>query len=303
MLRKAKNYLFDPDYRFLVNCSLGFYRDMPDREYLRRVYKARLGKELRLENPVTFNEKLQWLKLNDSRPEYRLMADKAEAKKYVASIIGEEYIVPTIGVYNSLDEVDFNVLPDRFVLKCTHDSGGLVICEGKASFDTAKAKKTLRHFLARDYFTQWREWQYKDLPHRLIAEEYIEADGGLADYKIHCFNGEPRLILVCRDRFASTGLTEDFFTETWEHLDVRRPEHPNSSGRIEKPAQLGEMLRLARELARDIPFVRIDFYIANEKILFSEITLYPASGLTAFVPDSWDRTFGDWLDLKAIPHN
>ena len=228
------------------------------------------------------------------------MADKAAVKDYISQKIGNSYIVPTIGVFESFDDIDFESLPNSFVLKCTHDSGGLVICYDKASFNKEAAKKTLNRFLKRDYYSQWREWQYKDIPKRIIAEEYIASDdNGLTDYKIHCFNGEPKLILVCKDRFSRSGLTEDFFNENWEHLDVRRPDYPNASSSISRPELLDEIMELSRILAGDIPFVRIDWYIVNEKILFSEITFYPASGLTAFVPESWDDEFGKWLSLPV----
>lgn len=299
MPSKLLKYLTDSDYRFLVNCSLGLHRTMDDQRYLKRIYRARLSKYPDLESPKSFNEKLQWLKLHDRNPAYHKMADKAEVKSYVAEMIGEEYIIPTLGIYNSFDEIDFDALPERFVLKCTHDSGGIVICRNKSDFDRKSAKKTLSRYLKRDYYSQWREWPYKDLPHRILAEEYLSSsDNGLTDYKIHCFNGEPRLVLVCKDRFAPTGMTEDFFTEKWEHLDVRRPEHPNSPQYIPKPKQLEELFRLARILSKDIPFVRTDFYIVDGRVMFSEITFFPASGLTPFYPDDWDSIFGDWVEIK-----
>ena len=298
MTSKVIRYLTDGDYRFLVNASLGVHKNMPDEAYLRRVFKARMGYELNLQDPATFSEKLQWLKLHDHNPAYHRMADKAEVKGYIGEKLGAEYVIPTLGVYDRFEEIDFDRLPSRFVLKCTHDSGGIVICRDKASFDRQRAKKTINRFLKRDYYTQWREWPYKGLPHRIIAEEYVPSDGGLTDYKVHCFNGEPRMVLVCRDRFCDTGMTEDFFTERWEHLALRRPDHPNAPLPPEEPAQLGELLRLSRELSRDIPFVRIDFYIVGERILFSEITFFPAAGLTPFVPGEWDRAIGDWLRLE-----
>ena len=296
---KLIRYVTDRDYRFLVNNSLGLHRRMPDEAYLIRTYEARLKKTPDLSHPRTFNEKLQWLKLHDRRPEYHRMADKAEVKELVAEKLGSQYITPTLGVYRSIDEIDFDALPEKFVLKCTHDSGGLVICDGRSKPDRSKIKKNLGYFLRRDYYSMWREWPYLGLPHRIIAEEFIESDGGLTDYKVHCFNGEPKVVLVCKDRFAQTGLTEDFFTEKWEHLDVRRPDHPNAAQPPQKPAQLCELLRLSRILSADIPFVRVDFYIVGQRILFSELTFFPAAGLTSFVPEEWDRKFGDLLELPS----
>lgn len=298
MTGKIKRYLTDRQYRFLVNGALGLNRSMPDEEYLKKVYMARLGKELDLEDPKTFNEKLQWLKLHDRDPEYTTMVDKAAAKGYAAGKIGQEHIIPTLGIYNTFEEIKFDALPAKFVLKCTHDSGGLYICNGSAPFDKRKAKRIINHYLRRDYYSQWREWPYKDVPKRIIAEEYIDSCGNdLTDYKIHCFNGEPKLILVCSDRFSESGLTEDFYSEKWERLELKRPGVPRAKKAAERPAQLEEMLGLARVLSKDIPFVRIDFYIVNGSVLFSEFTLYPASGLTAFEPDEWDEKLGELLEL------
>lgn len=296
--RKLSKYLTKPDYRFLVNCSLGLHRNMSDEAYLERVYRARLGKTLCLAKPESFNEKLQWLKLHDHRQEYRIMADKAAVKPYVADILGESYVIPTLGVWQNEEEIDFDSLPERFVLKCTHDSGSVVVCCDKSPATIKKAKSTLRQYLKRDYYSQWREWPYRDIPHRVLAEAYLDGgENGLTDYKIHCFNGVPKLILVCQDRFSAGGMTEDFFTESWEHLDIRRPQAANASKPIPKPGQLSEMLQIAATLSKDLPFARIDLYNVRQRVYFSEITLYPASGLTAFVPDKWDRILGEWLTL------
>lgn len=301
MPSKLLKYLTDSEYRFLIHCHLGLHRKMPDDLYLKKIYRARLSKEPDLESPKSLNEKLQWLKLHDRNPAYHQMADKAEVKSYVAEKIGDEYIIPTLGVYDCFDAIDFSVLPDKFVLKCTHDSGGIVICRDKSLFEKKRAEKLMNRFLKRDYYSYWREWPYKDLPHRIIAEKYIETDeGDLIDYKIHCFNGEPRIILVCQDRFTKSGLKEDFFNEHWEHLDVRRPGHPNSMKEIERPAQLERMLGLARALSKDIPFARIDLYLVKDRILFSEITFFPAGGLIPFIPDEWDMIFGDMLDISKV---
>ena len=300
MSSKLLKYLSDSDYRFTINRHLGMHSTMPDDIYLKKIYRAHLSKELDLDSPKSFNEKLQWLKLHDRNPAYHQMADKSQVKQFVADKIGESYIIPTLGVFDRFEEIDFDSLPNAFVLKCTHDSGGVVICENKADFNKDEAKKTIERFLKRDYYSQWREWPYQGLPHRIIAEEYIGTGKGLTDYKIHCFNGEPKLILVCKDRFSETGLTEDFFTETWEHLPVRRPDHPNASASIKKPEQLDELLRLSRVLAKSIPFVRIDFYINEGQILFSEITFFPAAGLSPFIPDKWDIIFGDMLDISKV---
>ena len=266
--------------------------------YLKLKYGVLMKKRLNLKNPITFNEKLQWLKLHDRNPLYINMVDKYEAKRYVAHRIGEEYIIPNYGVWDSFDQINFDSLPDSFVLKCTHDSGGLVIVKDKSTFDRAQAREKINQCLKRNFYYSGREWPYKNVKPRIIAEAYMtEGDGELADYKVHNFNGEPKFILVCRDRFRESGLTEDFFSEKWEHLPVKRPGTPNAAQPIPKPEELDQILELSRKLAEQIPFVRTDFYIIDHRIYFGEITFFPATGMTPFEPARWDKIFGDWLEL------
>lgn len=271
-----------------------------DEFYLKLMYLFELHKWPDLRCPKTFNEKLQWLKLHDRKPEYTTMVDKYAVKDYVAKIIGEEHIIPTLGVWDSFDDIDFDNLPDRFVLKTTHGGGGMavVICKDKVSFDKARARSILEKSLHSDIYRNYREWPYKNVPKRIIAEKYMQADNesGLDDYKIHNFNGTPKVILVCRDRFGGKAMAESFFTDKWEHLDIIRPGHPNPD--IEKPDNLQELLRLAETLSKDIPFARTDFYTINGKAYFGEITFYPASGLSPFCPENYDKIFGDWLKLS-----
>ena len=277
---------------------------IPDKWYLKRFYKKKIGKSLNLSNPITFNEKLQWLKLYDRRLEYTQMVDKYEAKEYVGRLIGEKYIIPTLGVWEKFDEIDFESLPNQFVLKCTHDSGGLIICKDKQKFDKTLAKEQIEKSLKRNYYWSGREWPYKNIKPRIIAEKFMDDNGSEpADYKVHNFNGVPRVILVCCDRFKDSGLTQDFYSDTWEHLDVKRPEHPNSIKRIEKPAELEEMLELSKILSKDIPFVRTDFYTINNKVYFGELTFYPASGFSAFEPEEYDTIFGNWIKIPDLRIN
>ena len=270
----------------------------PDKVYLPLLYYGSLGKQLNLKCPTLFNEKLQWLKLHDRKPLYTQMADKCEAKKYVASIIGEEYIIPTLGVYDSFDAIDFSTLPQRFVMKCTHDSGGLVICKDKDYLDINGAREKINKSLRTNYYWIGREWPYKDITPRIIIEKYMDDNGrDLEDYKLHCFNGKVKMILVCRDRYKSSGLTEDFFTENWQHMDVRRENHPYSAETINPPDTLQEMISLAEKLSADIPFVRVDFYSIQGQVFFGEMTFFPASGLEGFYPEKYDRILGDWIEL------
>ena len=302
MIKKVLRYLQDDDYRFLINAGLFHTCDkMPDEEFLKRKFKAYMGKELNLENPTTFNEKLQWIKLYDRKAEYTVMADKHLVKDYVAEKLGAQYIIPTLGVWDDPEDIDFDKLPDRFVLKCNHNSGlGMYICQDKSRMDVKAVKKGLKKGLQEDYYLSSREWPYKDIPRKIIAEAYMEdASGGLIDYKVHCFGGEPKFILVCGDRFSGKGLTEDFVTPQWERLPCKRPGIKLSHQLMEKPAQLEEILELSKKLSENIPFVRTDFYIINNKVYFSEITFFPAAGFRPFDPQDWDKTFGDWIPLPA----
>ena len=278
----------------------GLLNWVPDPLFLKIVFYGKIGKKLNLSNPQTFNEKLQWLKLNDRNEIYTIMVDKYLVKEYVADKLGKQYIIPTLGVWERFDQIDFNLLPNQFVLKCTHDSGGLVICKDKASFDIASARRLIEKSLKRNYYSLWREWPYKAVKPRIIAEKYM-TDGNqtqeLTDYKIHCFNGVPKVILVCRDRFKD--MSEDFYYTNWEHIPVKRPLHRNSDTPINKPQELDEMLCLAEKLSKDIPFSRIDFYTIEKKVYFGEITLYPATGMEKFEPEKYDKIFGDWLILPV----
>ncbi len=301
MLNKVIRYLTNKKYRFDINASRFGYKRMSDEEFLKIKYRNAFGRDLALLSPNTFNEKLQWLKLNDRNPIYTKLVDKYEVKEYVGNIIGKEHVIPTIGVWDSFDQIDFFQLPNQFVIKCTHDSGGVIVCKDKKNFNYKEAKQKINKCLKRNYFFSSREWPYKNVKPRIIAEQYMEdSTGTLQDYKIHCFNGEPKFILVCRDRFSTTGLTEDFFDVEWNHLDVKRPGNENSKEKIQVPKTLKEMLELSALLSASCPFLRVDFYEVDGKIYFGELTFYPASGFERFIPDKWDKTFGDWIDLSAV---
>lgn len=419
---------------------------MSDTAYLKLIYRLIFGRKLDLKNPQTFNEKLQWLKLNDRKTEYTTMVDKYEVKKYIAEKIGEEYIIPTLGVWDNFDDIDFDLLPNQFVLKCTHDSGGLVICKDKSKLDIAKAREKINKALTRRFYYFGREWPYKAVKPRIIAEKYMvdesvselrdykffcfggvckclkvdfdrfiehranyydpqgnlldlgekicppnkekvivlpdnkekmlqlaeklstnipflrvdfydvngkiyfgeltffpasgwgeftdekwdyklgkwiklpDSMGGgyifltrefvirlqnkkknfaLNDYKVFCFNGEPKVTLVCSERFSDGGLREDFFDEQWNHVPIKRPGHPNSNTVISKPVNFEQMKNLAYRLSQNIPFLRVDFYEIDMKLYFGELTFYPASGFEEFEPDEWDYKFGEWIHLPG----
>jgi hypothetical protein len=273
---------------------------LPDEEFLKRAYRANLGHELDLENPQTFNEKLQWLKLYNRRPEYTIMVDKYRVRDYIAEKLGEEYLIPLLGVWNDPDEIDFDALPNQFVLKCNHNSGlGMCICKDKSKLDIKKVKKELIKGLKQDYYLTGREWPYKDVPRKIICEKYMTDDSGteLSDYKIHNFNGVPKVILVCSERFSNSGLHEDFYDVNWKKIDLKRPEHPTSEQEVNKPKELEKMLIFSEKLSKNYPFMRTDFYEVNGQLYFGEITLYPTSGFASFEPEEWDETFGEWIKL------
>lgn len=279
---------------------------IPEHLYLKLMFRLNVGYKLNLKNPKSFNEKLQWLKLYDRKKIYTKFVDKYEVKKYVAQLIGEEYIIPTLGVWESADMIDWDSLPTQFVLKTTHGSGGssVVICTDKESFDRDQAVKLLNHSIKySDTWNHYKEWPYKDIKRRIIAEPFLTIDGCVPeDYKIHNFNGDPKFILVCRNRFKEGGMSDDFYNLEWEHMDLSRPGKPHP-GDVPKPHNLHLMLELSKKLSQNIPFVRTDFYSVGEKVYFGEITFYPASGMVPFVPENMDYVIGEWLQLPLSKEN
>ncbi len=299
-LIKAIRYFYNEDYRFLFNDKYGIYNRLPDDEYLKRRFKAVMGKALDFDNPQTFNEKLQWLKLYNRNPKYTMMVDKYKVRDYIAETLGEKYLIPLLGVWDEPDDINFDELPNRFVLKCNHNSGlGMCICKDKTKLDIKKVKAELKKGLKQDYYLTGREWPYKNVPRKIIAEKFmtLSENVDLMDYKVHNFNGKPKMILVCSQRFTEEGLHEDFYSPEWEKLEVKRPEYPTSEIDIKAPQKLEEMLYLAEKLSKGSPFMRTDFYEIDGKLYFGEITLYPASGLSKFDPEEWDYKFGSWITL------
>ena len=270
-----------------------------DEEYIKMMYNEKFNTYPDLKSPKTFNEKLQWLKLYDRNDEYTKMVDKYEAKKYVREKIGEEYIIPNFGVWEKFDDIDFEKLPNQFVIKCTHDSGGLVICKDKAKLNIKEARKKINNCLKRNYYYPSREYVYKNIKPRIIAEKYITngSEEELKDYKILVFNGKAKCSFVCSDRYnKEKGLAIDFFGINWKHMPVKR-HYRNSDEEIQKPINYEKMIELSEKLAEGIPFVRVDFYEINKKIYFGELTFYPGAGLEEFEPVEYDKLLGDMLEL------
>lgn len=274
---------------------------LPDSTYLKLMFRLKMGSRLNLKNPRTFSEKLQWLKLYNRQPEYTTMVDKYAVKEYVAGIIGEEYIMPTLGVWDRPEDINWETLPNQFVLKTTHGGGstGVVICKDKDSFDKQKAIDKLNESLKMDIYHLFREWPYKNVPKRIIAEKFITPspnEDDLPDYKFFCFNGVPKYCQVIGGR--NTTETIDFFDLNWNHQPFHEPrKFPHADPQPQPPQHFELMIWLARKLAANKPFSRIDFYDVNGRVLFGEITFYPTSGMGGFDPKEWDYKFGDLIKL------
>ena len=302
-LSRIKTVFGTKDGFLLFLMAHKFFNHMSDEEYLRRKYKACTGNKLNLENPQTFNEKLQWLKVYDRRPEYTTMVDKYAVKKYVADKIGEQYIIPTLGVWSNPDDIDFDKLPDQFVLKCTHNSGlGMYICRDKSKLDAKVVRDELRKGLAQNYYLTGREWPYKNVPPRIIAEQYMEdaQTTDLRDFKFMCFNGKVRCSFVCTGRNTESGLHVTFYDKDWNIMPFER-HYPKDEEKLPRPKNYLKMIEIAEKLSENIPFVRVDFYEVKGEMYFGELTFYPGSGFEEFNPDEWDLIIGKMLKLPEKP--
>ncbi|SNU03307.1 TupA-like ATPgrasp [Prevotellaceae bacterium MN60] len=270
---------------------------LSDRLYIECTWRTKMSYKLDLDNPQTYNEKLQWLKLFDRQPIYTTMVDKYAVKKYVAEIIGEKHIIPTIGVWERPEDIEWDKLPNQFVLKCTHDSGGLVICRDKETLDKKAAIKKLNKSLHNNYYMAGREWPYKNVHRRILAEKFMSDEfGDLRDYKFFCFNGEPKMMFLLKERSKKARL--NFYDLDFNKLPFERG-YPNFDDEVEKPKGWDEMIKLARMLSKNIPQVRVDFYDINGEIYFGELTFSPGSGFETFYPEEWDKTIGEWIKLPA----
>lgn len=297
MSNSIKDILKRPQLLFLTLGHRECFNWMSDEQYLKIAFWARMGRWPNINNPKSFSEKLQWIKLHDRNPLYTKLVDKYEVKPIVAKKIGDEYIIPTIGVWDSVDQINFNSLPNQFVLKCTHDSGGLVICKDKIKLDKDAARKKLAVCLKHSFYWGMREWPYKDVKPRVIAEQYMEDETGeLRDYKFFCFDGEVKALFIASDRTKDVETKFDFFDENFNHLPFTNG-HPNADVPPTKPVCFEEMKKLAATLSKGIPQVRIDFYEIRGKVYFGEMTFFHWSGMTPFVPEEWDYKFGSWINL------
>lgn len=278
----------------------GFFHWLPDRYCLHLLYWVRLKKRLNLKEPQTLNEKLQWMKLFDRKPVYTTMVDKYEAKKYIADKIGEEYVIPALGVWDNYDEIDFDSLPSQFVLKCTHDSGGLAIVRDKTQFNVADAREKFEKSLKTNYYYHGREWPYKNVKPRILAERYCEDGeyGELRDYKWYCFHGEPKLMAIfCGRSVGAT--TADFFDDAFNPVDLTWG-YENAETTPDKPKNFEKMKQFATVLSENVPFLRVDFYEVNGALYVGELTFFDGSGFDRIEPEEWDEKMGSWINLPTV---
>lgn len=297
---KLEKLFKDPYYVFGRYLKKNFPKLMSDKYFLKVLWMQCNGYELNLDKPQTFNEKLQWLKLHDRKPLYPTLVDKLLVKDWVASKIGVEYIIPTLEVYYSVNDIELQTLPDQFVLKCNHDSGNVVICRDKSKFSFESAKRELKKALDSNYYWNSREWPYKSIKKRVFAEKLLIQDGSendIRDYKWFCFNGEPKYCQVIQDR--NTHETIDFFDANWHHQEFigLNLHTSNAVLEIKRPKRIETMLSISRILSKDIPFARIDLYEIESKVYFGEITLYPMSGFGGFNPTKWDAFLGGMIPI------
>ena len=302
VLRFIIKFFRNSKIRFGYLNELGLYNHLSDDKYVRKEWKVNFGTELNLENPKTFNEKLQWLKINIHKAEYTMMVDKYAVKKYVAEKIGSNYIIPTLGVWDSFEKINFDELPQKFVLKCTHDSGGLVICTNKDLLNKKETQLKLTRCLKRKYYYCHREWPYRNVPPKIIAEEYMQ-DGknkALTDYKFYCFNGIPQYLYVSIGLNDHSTARMSFLNTDWTFANFGRTDYKPLESLPPKPDKLNEMLEIAKVLSKDIPFLRVDLYEINGQIYFGELTFTPCAGMMAFDPPEADLEVGKMLDISYL---
>ncbi len=291
--------IFGRNIRGKIMYALKF---LPDKLYLQIFYFSTTGKFINFKVPKGFNEKLQWLKINDKRPEYTKLVDKLAVREHIKQTLGEEYLFPLLGAWKSFDDIDFNALPEKFVLKCNHDSGSTKVIKNKSAL-TKKEIDEMRSFFSKrikqDFYYAGREYPYKGIEPYIIAEQFMVDEGNpensIDDYKFYCFNGKPKMMLMVTDR--ATDCRFDFYDMDFNHLDVKRS-HPWSDKPVDKPKMFDEMKEIATKFAKDKKFVRVDLYELNGKIYFGEYTFFAGGGFQLFQPPEWERCLGDWLSLS-----
>lgn len=297
-------YLKNPFRIFFHFNSCKLSHLLPDELLIKLIFRARLGYSMDFNNPLSFNQKIQWLKLNNKNPFYTSLVDKYEVRKYIAKTIGEDYLIPIFGVFNKFDEIDLFRLPDQFVIKCTHDSGSVIVCRNKDSFETHKAKKYINDALKKNFYFRGREWPYKNVKPRIIVEKYMEekeSNGndvqGLTDYKFYCFNGKVEYLYVSRGLERHETARISFLNLDWTCADFHRADYKPFEKLPAKPKNFEKMIELSEVLSKGFPFLRVDLYEINGKIYFSELTFSPGNGFMPFVPRKKDFEIGKMIEL------
>ncbi|MBR3019801.1 MAG: glycosyl transferase [Clostridia bacterium] len=298
IIKNLRTYCTDAKARKLKLLELTG-KGMDDEAYIKKMYSLMVGKELNLDHPETYTEKLQWLKLHDRRPEYTMMQDKYAIRDYIKKTIGEEYLIPLLGVWDRAEDIDFDNLPNEFVIKCNHDCASVSICRDKKKYDQEAARKKLKACLEKDYYLEGREWAYKDIKRKIIAEKYMHNgdEKVLSDYKFFCFSGKARMVLVASGEAHSSERRLVFYDTDYHYLPIQRGDTPEPESKSEKPDGFDQLIPLAEKLAGNIPFIRVDFYLVEGHPYFGEIAFYPSGGFAAFKPDEWERKIGSWIKL------
>lgn len=300
MIKKIVDSIKNPSKLITFFVRRGHLRFISDEKYAKIHYKAYHKKKLNLTNPITFSEKIYWLKVFDTKPEYTVMTDKYLARDYVNDIIGEDLSVPLIGVYEKFSDIPFNQLPEKFVIKCSHDSGSTKICTNKKLFDYKKSKKYYDNRLKINYYWISRERNYSNIKPRILIEEYLvdETKGDLKDYKFFTFDGVVRFIQVDIGRFSEH--FRQFYSLDWEMINLKCDYPNNPSLKIEKPLKLKKMIEIASVLSKNIPHLRVDFYSIFDKIYFGELTFHHSGGDAQFTPQEYDKKMGEWIILPNL---
>lgn len=304
-----KNRIFTKDaFHWYVNYLFRILRKyglVDDKTFLKNQYRCQMGERLDLDNPISFNQKLQWLKLYDRQDRYSVMTDKYTAKEYVRNIFGADCIIPTYGIYDSMDSIDFSTLPNKFVLKATQGSGNhdVIICKDKSILDLNVIRKRMEKSLSYNCYSCTAEWVYKNIKPRIIIEKLLEdsSQDDIVDYKFMCFNGRVKCTCVCTDRNSKGGMKMTIYDRDWNIMPFERS-HPSEKTPIKKPVCYDNMITMAEQLSKDISFLRVDFYEVCGKYYFGEMTFYPASGFGKFQPQEWDNILGSWIELPKEKH-
>jgi len=295
-VRIMKPFFVKKLYYFLVE-KIGLF--ISDLNFLRVVYFLRTRKFLNVKNPVTFNEKLQWLKLYNRNPILSKLADKYKVRDFVAKKVGSDILIPLIGVYDSFDDIDFDKLPDKFILKCNHASGWNFVCEDKGRLDYKKMKKLFDFWLKTNYYYHGRSWEYKNIKPKIVCEKFLSQEGtfGLDDYKFHCFNGRPVYIQYIKNRLKGR-TKETYYNTKWKFQPFNMTNCRNTK-LVDRPKNLKKMLDISKKLSKGLPYARIDLYNLDGRIYFGEVTLCPANGMDNFDPPKYEKIFGDMIDINS----